>query len=107
MYVQIRRTPLVSRVTKGNIGVQQGHAGLQVTPHSAAPSRTASTHRHSLNIGDRSFMANSVSDRSDSAHEVENLLLPKTVRGHSGMQLDSSGWGTGSARSHPVQQRRW
>ena len=87
--------------------MQQGRTGLQITSHSSAPSRAASTHRHPLNTGDRSFMANSVSDRSDSAHEVEHLLLPKTVRGaSSGIQPGSSGWGTGSGTSHPVQQRR-
>ncbi|KAF8138248.1 hypothetical protein EV363DRAFT_1313505, partial [Boletus edulis] len=92
-----QRTPLVNRVTKGNFGMQQGRTGLQ----------PASTHRHPLNTGDRSFMSNSVSDRSDSAHEVEHLLLPKTLKkAHTSLQpSDSSGWGTGSARSLPVQQR--
>ncbi|KAF8559073.1 hypothetical protein OG21DRAFT_875703 [Imleria badia] len=104
--IGIQRTPLVNRVTKGNIGVQQGRTGLQVASHSSAHSRAASTHRHPLNTGDRSFMANSISDRSDSAHEVEHLLLPKTVKGaHSGIQPGSSGWGTSSARSYPAQQR--
>ncbi|KAF8450753.1 hypothetical protein L210DRAFT_3521160 [Boletus edulis BED1] len=104
-----QRTPLVNRVTKGNFGMQQGRPGLQAISHSnaPAPSRAASTHRHPLNTGDRSFMANSVSDRSDSAHEVEHLLLPKTLKkAHTSLQpSDSSGWGTGSARSLPVQQR--
>ncbi|KAN0097661.1 hypothetical protein V8E55_002107 [Tylopilus felleus] len=101
--IGIQRTPLVNRVAKGNIGIQ-GRSGLQV--HSSAPSRAASTHRHPLNTGDRSFLANSVSDRSDSAHEVEHLLLPKTFKtAHSGMQPGSSGWGTSSARPHAVQQR--
>lgn len=102
----MQRTPLVNRVTKGAIGIQQGRAGLQVLPQSAATNRAASTHRHSLNPGDRSFAANSISDRTDSAHEVENLLLPKAGRGFSGVQSGSSGWGTGPARSHPAQQRR-
>lgn len=91
--------------------MQQGHTGLQVISHSSAPraNRAASTHRQPLNTGNRSFMANSISDRSDSAHEVENLLLPKTVRGghsHAGVQPGSSGWGADSATSRLVQQRR-
>ena len=103
----MQRTPLVNRVMKANIGMQQGRIGPQITSHSSAPSRAASTHRHPLNAGDRPFMVSSVSDRSDSAHEVEHLLLPKTVKAtHSGIHPDSSGWGTGPARPHPVQQRR-
>ncbi|KAG9317265.1 hypothetical protein JVU11DRAFT_1459 [Chiua virens] len=104
--IGVQRTPLVNRVTKGVIGTQPPRAGLHAMSHSNASTGAASTHRRPLNTTDRSFMANSISDRSDSAHEVENLLLPKTVRGdHSGIQLSSSGWGAGGARSHPVQQR--
>ncbi|KIL00015.1 hypothetical protein PAXRUDRAFT_130836, partial [Paxillus rubicundulus Ve08.2h10] len=102
--IGIQRTPLVNRTMLGSFGMQQGHPRSHA-PQSNPPTRTASVQRHPLNTGDRSFRANSISDRSDSANEVENILLPQSVRGrHPGISPGSSGWGTSAARPHMVQQ---
>ncbi|KAF9221930.1 hypothetical protein BS17DRAFT_224252 [Gyrodon lividus] len=102
--IGIQRTPLINRTMRGSFGTQQCHPRSHA-PQSNPATRTASVHRHPLNTGDRSFRANSVSERSDSTNEVEDMLLPQSVRGrHIGISPGSSGWGTGSARSHQVQQ---
>ncbi|KAF9247012.1 hypothetical protein BU15DRAFT_57942 [Melanogaster broomeanus] len=105
--IGIQRTPLISRTMPGSFGMQQGHPRSHAPQSNLNPqARTASLHRHPLNTGDRSFRVNSVSDRSDSANEVENMLLPQSGRGrHTGVSPGSGGWGTSSARSHLVQGR--
>ncbi|KAH7887981.1 hypothetical protein F5I97DRAFT_2057980 [Phlebopus sp. FC_14] len=101
---RIQRTPIGNRTMTASFGMHQSRP-LSNEPLGQVPVRSG-FQRQLLNSGERSFRADTVSDRSESANEVENMLLPQSVRvRNSGLAFGSSGWGTGSSRSNPVQQR--
>lgn len=96
----IQRTPLNNRTVPMNFGGQPAYpwsSNRARAPPLAGPQR--------LNAADRSFRANSISDHSESANEVENLLLPNHNRGRCGVAPSANAWGASSGRSQPVQQR--
>lgn len=91
----VQRTPLIDRTLPTNFG---GHpwtsSGTRVT-------QRFGTQR--LNPGDHSFMANSISDKSESANEVENMLRPHQSRRRPGQAPGSGGWS--SSKAQPAQNR--
>lgn len=96
----IQRTPFNNRTVPMEFGGQPAYpwsSSRARAPPLAGPQR--------LNPADRSFRANSISDQSESANEVENLLLPNHNRGRSGLVPGPNGWGANSGRGQPVQQR--
>ena len=50
-------------------------------------------------------MANSISDKSESANEVENMLRPHQSCRRSGQAPGSGGWS--SSKAQPAQNRSW
>ncbi|KAI6004064.1 hypothetical protein EDD15DRAFT_2458294 [Pisolithus albus] len=97
----IQRTPFNNRTVPMEFGGQPAYpwsSSRARAPPLAGPQR--------LNPADRSFRENSISDQSESANEVENLLLPNHNRGRSGLVPGPNGWGANSGRGQPVQQRR-
>lgn len=106
----IQRTPLVNRTMAGPFGPHQGAPW----PQAARPQQRTNVQRRPFTVSnnDRSYRTNSISERSDSANEVENMLLPHVNRskvpppsGGSG----GSGWGgtSSSARPRPAQQHQF
>lgn len=106
----IQRTPLVNRTMAGPFGPHQSAAW----PQAARPQQRTNVQRRPFTVSnnDRSYRTNSISERSDSANEVENMLLPHANRskvpppsGGSG----GSGWGgtSSSARPRPAQQHQF
>ncbi|KAI6047097.1 hypothetical protein EDC04DRAFT_585983 [Pisolithus marmoratus] len=96
----IQRTPLNNRNVPMNFGGQPAYSWLSSrarVPPLSGPQR--------LNPADRSLRANSISDQSESANEVENFLLPNHNRGRPGLAPGSNGWNASSGRVQPVQQR--
>ncbi|KAG6334385.1 hypothetical protein ID866_4706, partial [Astraeus odoratus] len=91
----IQRTPLVNRTVPTSFGGQAhtwSNSRARI-PSSSGPQR--------LNPCDRSFKENSVSDRSESVNEVENMLLSHQIRTSSaGAQ---GGWGSsGKLQRRPL-----
>lgn len=106
----IQRTPLVNRTMAGPFGPHQSAAW----PQPARPQQRTNVQRRPFAVSnnDHSYRTNSISERSDSANEVENMLLPHFNRskvpppsGGSG----GSGWGgpSPSARPRLTQQHQF
>ncbi|KAG1791436.1 uncharacterized protein HD556DRAFT_655782 [Suillus plorans] len=98
----IQRTPLVNRTMAGPFGPHQSAAW----PQPARPQQRTNVQRRPFAVSnnDHSYRTNSISERSDSANEVENMLLPHFNRskvpppsGGSG----GSGWGGPSPNARP------
>jgi hypothetical protein len=104
---QIQRTPIVNRTLGPSFVPKQGSSWLQQPQHAPAQAHTRNQSRHQLvgGVSDRSFRASSASDRSDSANEVENMLMnsrqPSRRTSHQG------GWTVPAPGQRPraVQQR--
>ncbi|KAL4081945.1 hypothetical protein V8B97DRAFT_131435 [Scleroderma yunnanense] len=92
----VQRTPLVTRNAPTNFGGQPAYPWT--SSGARIPTRFGP---HHLNPGERSFIAKSVSDQSESVNEVENMLRPPQTRRMSGPTPGSSGWGS----SKPTQPR--
>ncbi|KAI6122724.1 hypothetical protein EV401DRAFT_1949603 [Pisolithus croceorrhizus] len=95
----IQRTPLNNCTLPIDFGGQPAYpwsTSRTRAPPLAGPQR--------LNPADRSLRTNSISDQSESANEVENLLLPNHNRGRSGLVSGPNGWGVNSGRGQPVQR---
>lgn len=74
-------------------------------PHAQVQARNQVQRQPFGVVADRSFRANSASDRSDSANEVENLLMNN--RQPARRASDQGGWTstTTGQRTRPTQQR--
>ncbi|OAX39762.1 hypothetical protein K503DRAFT_57343 [Rhizopogon vinicolor AM-OR11-026] len=97
-------TPLVNRTMAGPFGPHQSAPWSQ-TPR---PQQRANVQRRpfALSNNDRSYRTNSISERSNSANEVENMLLPQhrsKVPPPSGV---GSGWGATSSSARPRLQQQ-
>ncbi|KAG0705412.1 hypothetical protein DFH29DRAFT_1067404 [Suillus ampliporus] len=107
----IQRTPLVNRTMAGPFGPNQSAAW----PQASRPQQRTNVQRRPFSLGnnDNPYRTNSISERSNSANEVENMLIPQysdrskvpPPSGGSG----GSGWGatSSSARPRPVQQHQF
>lgn len=106
----IQRTPLVNRTMAGPFGPHQSGAWPQAT----RPQQRTNMQRRPFTVSnnDPSYGTNSISERSDSANEVENMLIPHfncskvpPPSGGSG----GSGWGgtSSSARPRLAQQHQF
>lgn len=97
--MQIQRTPIVNRT----LGVSQHNPPWSQVQNSQGQDQARNRAQQSFGVpSNRSFRAPSSSDRSDSADEVENLLLHNLQPTR---RVDNqSGWVHPSQRPRPVQQ---
>ncbi|KAF8897248.1 hypothetical protein BD779DRAFT_1667251 [Infundibulicybe gibba] len=102
----IQRTPLINRTT-GNSFVPQHNSGWaqQLAPMQAH----ARNHSHRQAFGgheaDRSYRSGNTSDRSESANEVEELLLHRNHQPAQAVRTHSTGWsGAPPSNARPSQR---
>lgn len=103
---QIQRTPIINRTTGAPFGAQQNAGWVQppLQTQGQQSQGRVNAQRQPFNLpGDRTFQSISLSDRSDSADEVENLLM--STRPPVRRPGDQSGWGATNQRPRPHQQR--
>ncbi|KDQ64677.1 hypothetical protein JAAARDRAFT_234787 [Jaapia argillacea MUCL 33604] len=91
------RTPVINRTFVGSMGQ---HTAWQ-PQHQVASSRHQ-TQRQPFAPMDRSFGATSLSDRSDSVHEVENLVLGNSNRPQ--FRDNTQGGWSGAPQGRPMQR---
>ena len=102
--LQIQRTPIVNRTTGAPFAPQQNTAWAQPQHVQGQPPPRNQAQRQPFGaVPDRHFRSNSASDRSDSANEVENMLINN--RPPARRTSDQGGWTTTGQRARPTQQR--
>ncbi|EGO27335.1 hypothetical protein SERLADRAFT_406467 [Serpula lacrymans var. lacrymans S7.9] len=102
----IQRTPLVHRHSTG---------GPFAPSHNAAwaqPQQVQMRNQHQrqpFGLADQPYHTNSVSDRSESANEVENMLMsrgrPTSMVQPDNRHQNATAWASSSSKPRPVQQR--
>lgn len=96
----IQRTPIVNRTMSGTFGQQHGSAWPQNPPGPALA--RSKPQRQPFGQADRSFRL--MSDRSENASEVENMLLLNPDRLSSRTSSNQGGWSAVPQKTRPSQR---
>jgi len=99
---RVQRTPLAAR-TQGPLVLPQQNHNWQPQPARAQTHNRNSSHRQPFAASTGSYRSGNLSDRSESANEVENILIHPIERGERNMTNIYTGWSTGPQKSRSVQ----